>query len=226
MISSTPTRALGELAHRYLDALLAARRDEAARLCLEAVEGGGLSVRELYLEVFQPVLYEVGRLWEADEISVAHEHFVSAVTQALMARLAPRIFVGPRRGRSLVAACAGDELHEIGLRMVADFFEIEGWDTYYIGANAPAAAIAAMVRERGADLLALSATMPSHREYAAAAIAALRADPAVAATPVLVGGAAFAGGGWRELGADGYAVDAAAAVRLAERLVEGTPRGG
>lgn len=31
--------------------------------------------------------------------------------------------------------------HEIGMRMVADFFEMEGWDTYYLGANTPTRSI-------------------------------------------------------------------------------------
>ena len=43
----------------------------------------------------------------------------------------------------MVATCIGGELHEIGIRMVADFFEMEGWDTYYLGANTPADAVVA-----------------------------------------------------------------------------------
>ena len=61
----------------------------------------------------------------------------------------------------MVAACAGEELHEIGIRMVADFFEMEGWDVYYTGANIPAKSILDAVKEQKADVVALSITMPS-----------------------------------------------------------------
>ncbi|WP_440120087.1 hypothetical protein [Paenibacillus sp. QZ-Y1] len=37
----------------------------------------------------------------------------------------------------MVAACVGSEQHEIGLRMLTDVFEMEGWDTYYLGQMFP-----------------------------------------------------------------------------------------
>jgi methanogenic corrinoid protein MtbC1 len=137
-----------------------------------------------------------------------------------MSRLYPRIFTTQRRDLRMVAACAGPELHEIGLRMVADFFELEGWDTYYLGANLPKAAVLEAVRERGADLLALSATMPRHIAYVRDVIAGVRTDEALRSTTVLVGGGAFSGPDerWRALGADGCARNAAGAVELAMRL--------
>ncbi|MDZ7776615.1 MAG: hypothetical protein U5L09_13885 [Bacteroidales bacterium] len=55
-----------------------------------------------------------------------------------MSQLYPYIFNSQRVGKSMVAATVGGELHEMGIRMVADFFEMEGWDTWYLGANAPA----------------------------------------------------------------------------------------
>ena len=68
-------------------------------------------------------------------LSVAQEHYCTAATQLVMSQLYPRIFSTERRGRTLVAARVADDLHEIGLRMVADFFEMEGWDTFYVGAT-------------------------------------------------------------------------------------------
>lgn len=211
-----------ELAQRYLDLLLAARRGEATRLILGAIEAGDLTIRELYLDVFQPVLHEVGRRWQANQLSVAHEHFVSAATQMLMSQLYPRLLATPRRGRALVAACAGDELHEIGLRMVADLFELDGWDSYYLGARVPIDATLIAIRERRADVLALSATLPDHRHHLRATIEAIRGTPELAATRVLVGGAAFqTSDAWHETGADGFAADAASAVALANDLLDG-----
>ena len=59
----------------------------------------------------------------------------------------------------MVAACAASELHEIGVRMAADFFEMEGWDTFYLGANTPAESVIRTLVERKADVLAVSATI-------------------------------------------------------------------
>ena len=195
----------GAVAKGYLDLLLAGDRRGATALVLAQVEGG-MGVADAYLHVFQPTLREVGRLWQTGAISVAHEHFVTAATQAVMAQLYPRIFASKRCHRSMVATCVSGELHEIGIRMVADFFEMSGWDSYYLGANAPAHAIVQAVRERDADVLAVSATV--------------RADLPDRPLRILVGGYPFnlVPDLWKSVGADACAATAADAVAVAERL--------
>jgi MerR family transcriptional regulator, light-induced transcriptional regulator len=128
---------LSGLARDYLGALLRGDRREAGRLVLDAVESG-TSVKDIYLHVFQECQREVGRLWQMNRLSVAEEHYCTAATQLVMSQLYPRVFAGERNGRTLVATCVAGDLHEIGVRMVSDFFEMEGWDAYYVGANAPA----------------------------------------------------------------------------------------
>jgi len=95
----------------------------------------GFLYKELYLKVSQRTQREVGRLWQLNRISVAQEHFCTGATQQIMAFLYPHLFRGGSKARRVLVACVGKELHEIGARMVADFFELEGWDSYFIGAN-------------------------------------------------------------------------------------------
>ena len=210
------------LARGYLEALLAGRRHEASRLVLEAAEAG-VGVREIYLHVFQRTQREVGRLWQLNLLSVAQEHYCTAATQLIMSQLYPRVFSAERNGRTLVATCVAGDLHEIGLRMVADFFEMEGWDTFYVGANAPAASVVQAVAERGADVLAVSATITSHVRALRELVAAVRASGECRGVKILAGGYPFnvAPGLWREVGADASASDAEGAVGAAARLVSG-----
>ena len=140
-------RPLAKLARDYLDALLRADRREANRLVMDAI-GQGISVRDIYLHVFQRSQYEVGRLWQINQISVGQEHLCTAATQLNMSQLYPLIFGTERKHRRLVATCVGGDLHEIGIRMVADFFEIDGWDTFYLGADVPTESILQTVFER------------------------------------------------------------------------------
>ncbi len=209
----------GVLAARYLNILLHGSRHEARKLIMEAVSDG-LPIRDIYLHVFQPVQYEIGRLWQVNEISVAQEHYATAVTQLVMAQLYPYIFAGERSGNILVAACVGNELHEIGVRMVADFFELAGWDTFYLGANTPAESIVQAVTQRRANLLAVSATMAMHVSRVVQLIEAVRSSPA-GEVNILVGGYPFnvAPNLWQRVGADGYAAEAETAVAVAEELV-------
>lgn len=207
-----------ELARQFLDALLRADRRTAAQMILDAVQNG-IEVKTIYMQVFQRTQREIGRLWQTNRIGVAEEHFCTAATQMIMSQLYPYIFTGERKDHRVVVACVGGELHEIGARMVADFLEMSGWDSYFLGANTPSQSILQVARERQAHVLALSATMTFHVSKVMEMIAALRAQ----ALPirVIVGGYPFnlSPDLWRKVGADGYAADAETAVAAAGQVL-------
>jgi methanogenic corrinoid protein MtbC1 len=211
---------LDRLARRFLQALLQSDRRSASQMILEAV-ATGIPLKEIYLQVFQRTQREIGRLWQTNQISVAQEHFCTAATQMIMSQLYPYIFTGAPKDRCMVVCCVGGELHEIGARMVADFFELEGWDTTYLGANTPLESVLKTVEQRGANMLALSATMTFHVNAVAQIIAALR-QSRMAQIPVLVGGYPFnlSPTLWQRVGADGYAPDAETAILAAERVLQ------
>jgi methanogenic corrinoid protein MtbC1 len=212
---------LGNLAKHYLEALLSGDKKRATRLIQDTVQKGE-GIKNIYLQVLQPVQREIGRLWHLNKLSVAQEHFASAVTQLIMSQLYSQIFATKKIGRRLVAACVSKELHEIGVRMVADFFEMSGWDTYYLGANLPPSTISNALKDYRADVLALSCTLPVHRGETKNMIAHVRSIKAHKNTKIIVGGYAFNAiqDSWKQSGADGYAQDAEEAVSLASRLLD------
>jgi methanogenic corrinoid protein MtbC1/two-component sensor histidine kinase len=208
----------------YLDAILRGSRDAAAQVVLDAL-GEGADLRDIYLQVLQPGQRQLGTLWHENIIDVGTEHLATAVTQSVMSLLYPRLFNTSRIGRRLVGACLPGELHELGVRMVCDFFEFEGWDTYYLGSNVPAASIADTVFSRHAEVLALSATVGQDVELIRNIIREVRAKPGGVGVRVLVGGLALSSPELcREVGADGFAPDARTAVVLAHELL-GIPLG-
>lgn len=213
---------LAALARAYLDALLRGERHAASQMVLDAVEEG-TGVKEIYRHVFQPAQREVGRLWQMNQLSVAQEHYCTAATQMIMSQLYPTIFAGEKIGRRLVATCVEGDLHELGVRMVADFFEMEGWDTYYLGANTPVGSVVQTVAEREVDLLAVSATIPAHTGKVRELIESVRAAEGGAGVGILVGGYPFNTSPdlWRRVGADAFARDAEEAIEMGARLVNG-----
>ncbi len=217
-----PEAPLHDLAVSYLETLLKGERHLAGKLILDAVETGA-DIKDIYLHVFQRSQYEIGRLWHINRVSVAQEHYCSAATQLIMSQLYTHIFSTEKIGRKLVAACVGGELHEIGIRMVADFFEMEGWDTYYMGANTPASSILEAVEHHDADVLGISAAMPFHRTALNDLVESIRTFDGTKNVKVIVGGNALklSPGLWKRMGADGFAEDAQGAVLLANRLVSG-----
>ncbi len=208
-----------DLAKKFLRLLLSGERHSASRLILEAADSG-VDVKDIYLHVFQASQREIGRLWQMNRVSVAQEHYCTAATQLIMAQLYPRIFRTEKNGRRIVATSIGGELHEIGVRIITDFFEMEGWDTYYLGANSPTSAILQALSDRRADVLAVSATMTFHIRAVENLIAAVRAAENLKAVKILVGGHPFniEPELWKRVGADAFATDASTAIAKASSL--------
>jgi len=213
---------LTPLALQYFEALRRGERHFASRLVLDAV-AAGTPVREIYLHVFQAAQHEIGRLWQTNRITVAEEHYCTAATQLIMSQLYPYIFATEKKGTALVATCVSGDLHELGVRMVADFFEMDGWNTFYLGANTPHSSVISAVTARHADVLAVSVTISYHVEAARELILAVRQNPACAGVKIITGGYPFNRDPdlWRKVGADGSAPDAIHAVALANRIVAG-----
>jgi methylmalonyl-CoA mutase cobalamin-binding domain/chain len=105
--------------------------------------------------------------------------------------------------------------------MVADFFEMEGWDTFYLGANTTADIVVQNVIEHQAHVLGVSATMTCHVQTVADLIAQVRRTPECAEVKILVGGYPFVVDRelWRQIGADAMANNADDAIATANQLV-------
>lgn len=210
----------GDLARQFLDMLLNENINEATDLILENFKNG-LTMQSIYKDIFQVCLYEIGRLWEINEISISREHYLTAAMQLVMSHLYTYIFKGYRNGKSIVSACIGNELHEIGIRMVADFFEIEGWETHYLGANVPNESIIQEIKDNEADILALSTTMECNIINVEKLIKQIREEEDLKHIKILVGGRPFILNNelWKSVGADGYAEDGETAIEKAKELI-------
>lgn len=204
----------------YLGALRRGDRRKALSVAQMALDSG-IDIRDLYIDVFQHAMHEIGRLWETNQITVAQEHLSTAITQSVMAQLYSHVFARPPIGRTMVATCIGGELHELGIRMVADFFEIEGWETYYLGANMPIDDVVAMANDKQAHLLGISASLNSHVTQARDLIHAMRASPHGPEIKIMVGGHPFNRAPLlhETIGADFTAPNAREAVRQAMEVL-------
>lgn len=212
---------------RLIELLLLHDRNAACVMIVDAVRDG-LPFTDVYLMLLQPVLYRIGDLWESGSLDVAQEHYATAVIEMVLAQISPAIFRGHRRGPSMVAAAVEGNLHAVGVRMIADFFEADGWDSCYLGANVPASAIVAESIRRKAKLIALSASRDEQMPEVIQTIAAIRESTQLENPFVMVGGALFNAlpNAIAGTGADAYAADARQAIEVAHGLMqsaEGAP---
>jgi MerR family transcriptional regulator, light-induced transcriptional regulator len=213
---------LHELTKSYLAALLASNRSKASQLINSAIEQDGISLQDIYLHVFQTAQREVGLLWQTGKISVAQEHFCTAATQLCMSQLYRYIFQTKKNGLKAVICCAEGELHEIGVRMVADLLEMNGWDAHYLGANTPRDSVMEYLEKQRPSLIGISATITSHLPDVVELIKKIRAQNGHS-VKIIVGGYPFNVDNqlWKQIGADASAANASSAIEQATQLLVG-----
>lgn len=181
---------LHSLTDRYIAAQLAGDRATALQIMLEDGIGGGIPAPELYLNVIQPAQHRIGRLWQENRITVAQEHLATAISHLVLAHLYPLLPREPENGLVAVVACVPGELHDMGSRIAADFFEMSGYDVRFLGANVPVESLSAMVAESRADIVVLSVVMTFNLPGLRDVVRAIRALPGVSPR-IIVGGPAI-----------------------------------
>lgn len=151
------------------------------------------TLNNLYENIFKKSLYDVGKLWEHNKISVATEHLSSAIIEAIINEYYLSIVSNKKINKTVVVACVENEFHQIGIKMISDIFEINGWNSYFLGANTPANELIAYIKTKKPDMLAISLSIYFHLPILENMIGQIRKE--FPALTILVGGQAFDHGG-------------------------------
>ena len=171
------------------------------------------------LEDMLAAMSEVRRLYEKNVYSVP-EMLLSA--RAMRAGLALLQQHRPRRRASAamrvaVGSVKGD-LHDIGKNLVVMMLESADFDVIDLGADVPPEQFVAVVRDQGAQVIAMSALLTTTMGGMKTTLRALEAAGLRQQVRVIIGGAPVSDAFAREIGADGYAPDASRAVSLVRGL--------
>lgn len=172
---------------------------------------------EVVSRVVRPAMWRIGWWWQEGRISVAQEHLATEIAHRAVDHAFTRAVRKPRRQRSALFACVEGNRHALGMRTLADAFEIEGWTAFNLGADVPAASLPGMVRTLGPELVGLSVAMTQQLPAAHAAVAAIRSLPGGGDIRIMLGGLASNSlpDVWRLVGADLSAADAQQALAAA-----------
>jgi methanogenic corrinoid protein MtbC1 len=209
----------GQLAAKYLVAVLEGDRRKASHLILQAA-GEGRTATDLCLNVLQPAQEELGRMWVLGEINVAEEHSATATTRLVVAQLHAREECRPANGKTIVAASVAGNQHDLGIQFIADLFERDGWRVIQLGSNVPTEDLAQAVEFFQADLVTISVSLATQLPTMQRAIAAIRAGGRGGIVKILVGGSGMRanGGTALSLGADGFAANGMEALERGREL--------
>ncbi|MBI9009354.1 MAG: cobalamin-dependent protein [Tenericutes bacterium] len=205
----------------YLNALLLSDRNKAKSV-VDKLISKGTKIEDIYLYIFQDAMSHVGNLWHDSIITVGREHYCTAVTQFLMSNLYTESLFEEEKDKTMIACAVGSDLHEMGIRMVSDIFELHGWRVSFLGSNLPTEELVSFAKETNPNLIALSITMPYHISILKNTISSIKLEEKLKNIPIIVGGVPFIDNPdlYKSVGADAYAKDALEGVEIAKRLLQ------
>jgi methanogenic corrinoid protein MtbC1 len=139
----------------YTNSLLQGDKDKCISI-VEKLLSEKVEIKDIYVDLFQRSMYHIGKMWEQGQLSIADEHIGTEITKSLMNKYAAKITSNKKIGKTALISCVDKEFHEIGARMAADVFELNGWSTYFLGANMPSREILKFIETKKPDLVGLS----------------------------------------------------------------------
>jgi 5-methyltetrahydrofolate--homocysteine methyltransferase len=193
-------------------------RAAAAELTQAALEGGHDPAT--ILGAMTAAMDVVGRRFQDGDIFVPEMLIAARAMKAGMAILEPALAAaGVVPEFTAVVGTVEGDLHDIGKNLVGMMWKGAGFEVVDLGVNVGAAAFVAAARERGAHIVGLSALLTTTMPNMRAVVEAIKTAGVPA--KVVIGGAPTTPEFAAQIGADGYAPDAGAAVDLARRLLAG-----
>lgn len=121
-----------------------------------------------YEDFLLPPLYRWDCDSEAEALCIWKEHRLSSTIRTIIEMLYPYVVkmakdAFPDKDKpKAVILCPEEEYHDIGARVVADFFMLNGFDAIHVGANTPTVAIMAALPSLKPDVISISVTNPIH----------------------------------------------------------------
>ena len=163
---------------------------------------------------------EVGKDFKAGDLFVPEVLIAARAMHAGMNILRPLLAEGdvPSAGKYVIGTVQGD-LHDIGKNLVKMMLDGAGFETIDLGTDVKPDGFVAAVREHQPQLLGMSALLTTTMPAMKRTIDALVEAGVRESIRVMVGGAPVTQAYADEIGADGYAPDAASAVELARSLM-------
>lgn len=163
---------------------------------------------------------EVGRLFEEGEYYVPEMLVAARAMKEGLSILKPHLVESDIRSRgTVIAGTVKGDLHDIGKNLVCTMLEGAGFEVIDLGTDVTPDRFVEQLKERPADLVAMSALLTTTMPGMRVTIEAIEQAGLRDKVKIMVGGAPLTEGYAREISADGYAPDASRAVALARSLV-------
>jgi 5-methyltetrahydrofolate--homocysteine methyltransferase len=203
----------------FYTALSQGKMDEAKRLTQEALDRGE-SAGTILKEGLISAMDRIGVKFKNGEVYIPEVLIAARAMHAGMAILKPILSksTGTMAGKVLIGTVKGD-LHDIGKNLVVMMLEGGGFDVVDLGIDVPADKFVEAIKAHQPHVVGLSALLTTTMREMKTTIEVIEKSGLRNQVKMIVGGAPLTEKFAREIGADGYAPDAASAVDVVKSLL-------
>jgi 5-methyltetrahydrofolate--homocysteine methyltransferase len=165
------------------------------------------------------ILMEVGEKYEKGELFLSDLMMIGYQASEVANQLKPYVAKDQTRKRGkIVIGTVGGDIHDIGKNTVIMMLQADGWEVIDLGVDVPAEKFVKAVNEEKPDVVGLSALLTSTMKEMKTVIEALEKKGLRKKVKVIVGGRPVTSKIAEEIGADGYAEDSVAAIRVVSEV--------
>ena len=163
---------------------------------------------------------KAGELFDKEEYFVPELLICSDAMYAGIEILRPHLKVSDAREKhKVVIGVVEGDTHDIGKNLVKIMMDAAGFEVHDLGRNVPLASFVEKAKEVGAKLICLSTLMTTTMDGMSTVIEMLKEEGIRDSYKVMIGGGPISQAFANKIGADGYADNAAGAIRVANNLL-------
>lgn len=206
-------------AEKFYQALSEGKMEEVKALTQKALDAGE-SAENVLKKGLIPAMDRIGVRFRNNEIYIPEVLIAARAMHAGLSVLKPILAksAGPAAAKVILGTVKGD-LHDIGKNLVGMMLEGGGFEVIDLGVDVPSEKFIQAAKESGAKIIGMSALLTTTMVNMKATIDQLKAAGLDHQIKTMVGGAPVTADFARQIGADGYAPDAATAVSKMKQLL-------
>jgi len=210
---------MSELLGKITESLIAGNVDGVAELTKEALDGGS-EAQDILEKGLLSGMDVVGQRFKANEMFIPEVLRCAKAMSGAMEILRPLLIEAGAAmvGSMLIGTVKGD-LHDIGKNLVGMMFEGAGFEVINLGIDVDVQQFVDAVKEHKPSIIGLSALLTTTMPKMGETINALKEAGIRDQVKVMIGGAPVTVAFAEEIGADGYASNAASAVEKGKELL-------
>jgi 5-methyltetrahydrofolate--homocysteine methyltransferase len=210
---------MSELLGKMAESLIAGNIDEVVKLTQEALDDGAAPA-DILDQGLLAGMDVVGQRFKAEEMFIPEVLRCAKCMHGAMEILRPLLAeTGAESIGTLIIGTVKGDLHDIGKNLVGMMFEGAGFNVVDLGIDKEPQVFVDAIKEHKAKLLGMSALLTTTMPKMGETINAIKEAGIRDQVKILVGGAPITSSFAEEIGADGYASNAASAVEKGKELL-------